>query len=176
MVAGKPDFIAQQYLNMTSNCFRDCFAVRGNFDKRLTKLPTTSLLLVHGRNLVIRALRRPIGASREKSRSVPSYVKKECKVEQLELMRISLPLGLLSLFTVSCNSFYVPGWSPHTYRVGDAVPLFLNKVSSERTHLPYAYSELPGVCKPTTAQRVSLNLGEILRGDHILVLRGADCY
>ena len=50
------------------------------------------------------------------------------------------------------------------YRVGDAVPLWLNKVSSERTHLPYAYSELPGVCKPTKAQTVSLNLGEILRG------------
>lgn len=44
------------------------------------------------------------------------------------------------------------------------VPLWLNKVSSERTHLPYAYSELSGVCKPKEATTVSLNLGEILRG------------
>jgi transmembrane 9 superfamily member 2/4 len=73
-------------------------------------------------------------------------------------------VGLLALFFSYCHCFYVPGWSPHIYRVGDPVPLWLNKVSSERTHLPYAYSELPGVCKPTNAQTVSLNLGEILRG------------
>jgi hypothetical protein len=82
----------------------------------------------------------------------------------LESMRLSTWIAFLSLGAAKCSSFYVPGWSPHSYRVGDTVPLFLNKVSSERTHLPYAYSELPGVCKPSTAQRVSLNLGEILRG------------
>ena len=75
-----------------------------------------------------------------------------------------LLLGWLAFFFSYCHCFYFPGWSPHVYRVGDSVPLWLNKVSSERTPLPYAYSELPGVCKPTTAQTVSLNLGEILRG------------
>jgi transmembrane 9 superfamily member 2/4 len=87
-------------------------------------------------------------------------------------------LACLIVFFSSCTCFYVPGWSPHTYRVGDTVPLFLNKVSSERTHLPYAYAELPGVCKPKNSQSVSLNLGEILRGIEIeLVLtkyRGSD--
>jgi hypothetical protein len=73
-------------------------------------------------------------------------------------------LASVVLLFSSCTCFYVPGWSPHTYRVGENVPLFLNKVSSERTHLPYAYSELPGVCKPKDSQMVSLNLGEILRG------------
>jgi transmembrane 9 superfamily member 2/4 len=73
-------------------------------------------------------------------------------------------LASFVLLFSSCTGFYVPGWSPHTYRVGDSVPLFLNKVSSERTHLPYAYSELPGVCKPKNSHTVSLNLGQILRG------------
>ena len=78
-----------------------------------------------------------------------------------------LLLALLSSLSIAaplCHGFYVPGWSPHTYRDGDIVPLWLNKVSSERTHLPYAYAELSGVCKPTKATTVSLNLGEILRG------------
>ena len=46
------------------------------------------------------------------------------------------------------------------------MPLFLNKVSSERTHLPYAYAQLPGVCRPKSPQTIGLNLGEILRGMH----------
>ena len=74
-----------------------------------------------------------------------------------------LVIWITLLFSYS-YCFYVPGWSSHVHRIGDLVPLWLNKVSSERTHLPYAYSELPGVCKPTKDQIVSLNLGEILRG------------
>jgi transmembrane 9 superfamily member 2/4 len=78
--------------------------------------------------------------------------------------RLLALLGVVSLVPLFCDSFYVPGWSAHTYRDGDAVPLWLNKVSSERTHLPFAYSELSGVCKSKKATTVSLNLGEILRG------------
>lgn len=80
------------------------------------------------------------------------------------MQRLPLLLSCIGCLFSYCHSFYIPGWSPHTYRVGDRVPLYLNKVSSERTHLPYAYSELQGVCKPKNGRSVSLNLGEILRG------------
>jgi len=78
--------------------------------------------------------------------------------------RLLALLSVVTLVSSPCDGFYVPGWSPHTYGDGDAVPLWLNKVSSERTHLPFAYSELSGICKPKEATTVSLNLGEILRG------------
>lgn len=48
------------------------------------------------------------------------------------------------------------------------VPLYVNKVSSDTNQLPYAYYDLPFVCEPPqAAQRVGLNLGEVLRGDRI---------
>ena len=59
------------------------------------------------------------------------------------------------------------------------IPLFVNKVYSDSTQLQYAYSELPFVCAPSRRQRpgtglisgsnVALNLGEVLRGDRIMV-------
>lgn len=55
----------------------------------------------------------------------------------------------------------------------------MNKVYSDNTQIQYAYSELPFVCPPSGRQRhgtglvsgssVSLNLGEVLRGDRIMV-------
>ena len=52
----------------------------------------------------------------------------------------------------------------------------MNKVYSDSTQLQYAYYDLPFVCPPSGAQhggiasgrRVSLNLGEVLRGDRIM--------
>ena len=59
------------------------------------------------------------------------------------------------------------------------IPLFVNKVYSDKTQLQYAYSELPFVCPPSgrrhgaggliSGSNVALNLGEVLRGDRIVV-------
>lgn len=48
----------------------------------------------------------------------------------------------------------------------------MNKVRSDATQLPYAYYDLPFVCQPSKdAERVGLNLGEVIGGDRI---RGSD--
>ncbi|KAK3710681.1 hypothetical protein LTR37_010100 [Vermiconidia calcicola] len=72
-----------------------------------------------------------------------------------------------------------PGWSIKSYSEGEAIPLFVNKVYSDNTQLQYAYSELPFVCPPSGRPRpgtglisgsnIALNLGEVLRGDRIMV-------
>ncbi|KJZ78025.1 hypothetical protein HIM_02662 [Hirsutella minnesotensis 3608] len=70
------------------------------------------------------------------------------------------------------------GWSIKSYKDGDDVPLLVNKAYSDNTQLQYAYYDLPFVCPPTgrhraaggllSGQSISLNLGEVLRGDRIV--------
>ena len=70
----------------------------------------------------------------------------------------------------------IAGWSIRTYVDNEAIPLNVNKVYSDNTQLQYAYYDLPFVCPPTGAKHagsasgrsVSLNLGEVLRGDRIM--------
>lgn len=69
-----------------------------------------------------------------------------------------------------------PGWSIKIYVNDEAIPLFVNKVYSDNTQLQYAFYDLPFVCPPTgekhagyvSGRSVSLNLGEVLRGDRIM--------
>jgi len=76
-----------------------------------------------------------------------------------------LPLLLLAAVT---QAFYIPGLSPNVFYDNDRVPLFVNKISSKNSPLPYAYADLPFVCdKPKDSKRAWLNLGEVLRGDRI---------
>ncbi|KAF9208678.1 hypothetical protein BGZ49_007960 [Haplosporangium sp. Z 27] len=66
------------------------------------------------------------------------------------------------------SAFYIPGFSPNVFREGDSVPLYVNKIFSEKSPLPYAYADLPFLCdKPKDAKKPWLNLGEVLRGDRI---------
>ncbi|KAF9921669.1 Transmembrane 9 super member 4 [Linnemannia zychae] len=75
----------------------------------------------------------------------------------------------LSSFSSTASAFYIPGLSPTVFHNGDRVPLFVNKIFSEKSPLPYAYADLPFVCEPPKdAKRAWLNLGEVLRGDRIL--------
>ncbi|KAJ9629840.1 hypothetical protein H2203_002221 [Taxawa tesnikishii (nom. ined.)] len=69
------------------------------------------------------------------------------------------------LFLSLAHAFYIPGWSIKSYSDGEKIPLFVNKVYSDNTQLQYAYSELP----PYQWINVALNLGEVLRGDRIVV-------
>lgn len=72
----------------------------------------------------------------------------------------------------------MPGWSIKSYSDGETIPLYVNKVYSDNTQIQYAYSELPFVCPPSgrrhgggliSGSNVALNLGEVLRGDRIMV-------
>ncbi|KAH7327975.1 multispanning membrane protein [Stachybotrys elegans] len=87
--------------------------------------------------------------------------------------------GLLSLLILNpVDAFYIPGWSIRSYHTGERVPLLVNKVYSDNTQLQYAYYDLPFVCPPRghhdaggllSGQSIPLNLGEVLRGDRIIV-------
>lgn len=92
--------------------------------------------------------------------------------------RLRLWSCLLLLFTFSyTEAFYIPGWSIKSYKDNEALPLLVNKVYSDNTQLQFAYYDLPFVCPPTgsrhagssllSGQTISLNLGEVLRGDRI---------
>ncbi|KAM0510756.1 hypothetical protein ACHAPE_010586 [Trichoderma viride] len=87
--------------------------------------------------------------------------------------------GLVYLLLLSpSTAFYIPGWSIKSYRDGELVPLMVNKAYSDNTQLQFAYADLPFTCSPTgehktgggllSGQSVSLNLGEVLRGDRII--------
>lgn len=85
---------------------------------------------------------------------------------------------LVSLLALSqAQAFYIPGWSIKSYKDNEQIPLLVNKVYSDNTQLQYAYYDLPFVCPPTgkkagggllSGQSISLNLGEVLRGDRII--------
>ncbi|KAL1999188.1 hypothetical protein VTN02DRAFT_4906 [Thermoascus thermophilus] len=87
-------------------------------------------------------------------------------------------LILWLVFACCCRAFYIPGYSIKSYRDDDPIPLLVNKVFSDHTQLQYAYYDLPFVCPPTgkahggspfgSGQSISLNLGEVLRGDRIM--------
>ncbi|KAI5868508.1 Nonaspanin [Durotheca rogersii] len=84
---------------------------------------------------------------------------------------------LSSLVISQAQAFYLPGWSIKNYKENEQLPLLVNKVYSDNTQLQYAYYDLPFVCPPTgkshgsgllSGQSISLNLGEVLRGDRIV--------
>ncbi|GAB1216661.1 hypothetical protein ATERTT37_005879 [Aspergillus terreus] len=82
------------------------------------------------------------------------------------------------LFASYACAFYIPGYSVKRYNDDEPIPLLVNKIFSDHTQLQYAYYDLPFVCPPSgrshggspfgSGQSVSLNLGEILRGDRIM--------
>jgi len=63
-------------------------------------------------------------------------------------------------------AYYLPGMSPMQYKDGSVVELKVNKLTSVKTQLPYAYYTLP-YCQPKVITESAENLGEILAGDMI---------
>lgn len=82
------------------------------------------------------------------------------------LLATAMCASLASLSTPA-HAFYIPGFSPNIFKVGERVPLHVNKIFSKKSPLPYAYADLPFVCPSTHAKNEWLNLGEVLRGDRI---------
>ncbi|RKF83172.1 Transmembrane 9 superfamily member 4 [Golovinomyces cichoracearum] len=86
-------------------------------------------------------------------------------------------LVLPCLLLTSVHAFYMPGWSIKTYEENEAIPLLVNKITSENSQLQFSYYSLPFVCPPLgkkhagssllSGQPIPLNLGEVLRGDRI---------
>ncbi|KAF9177374.1 Transmembrane 9 super member 4 [Haplosporangium sp. Z 11] len=77
-------------------------------------------------------------------------------------------IALASLTSSTTTAFYIPGLSPTVFHNGDRVPLYVNKIFSKKSPLPYSYADLPFVCAPPKdSKRAWLNLGEVLRGDRI---------
>ena len=60
-----------------------------------------------------------------------------------------LTISLLSVFLNQCysKSITIPGVSPHSYKEYENVKLFVTKVTSTKTQIPYDYYKLP-YCKP----------------------------
>lgn len=85
---------------------------------------------------------------------------------------ISRMLCLLTVITLSSYlqntlaGIYLPGVSPHVYQRSEQVKLFVSKVSSTKTQVPYEYYSLP-YCKPKTANFEKENIGEVISGDRI---------
>jgi transmembrane 9 superfamily protein 2/4 len=73
-------------------------------------------------------------------------------------------LILLAFYTVSALHF--PGVAPKAYKKFDEVKLYVAKITSTRTQIPYSYYSLP-YCKPEKQKLKSENVGEALEGDHI---------
>lgn len=75
------------------------------------------------------------------------------------------------LFLACTSGFYLPGVPEKHFKKGEPVPLFVNKLTSVVTQLPYAYydaKDLPFFCAPPkNHSKKHENLGEILRGDRI---------
>jgi len=65
-----------------------------------------------------------------------------------------------------CSSFYVPGVAPRQYNDSEQVDLYVNKLTSVLTQLPYGYYSLK-FCPPAQRSQAVENLGQILRGDII---------
>ncbi len=49
------------------------------------------------------------------------------------------------------GAYYLPGVSPHTYKQYETVTLFVSKLTSVHTQMPYDYYSLP-YCKPKRAK------------------------
>ncbi|OAX85325.1 hypothetical protein ACJ72_00290 [Emergomyces africanus] len=96
---------------------------------------------------------------------------------QIRVRFLAFTLAWLVLAT-TIEAFYLPGYSIKSYRDDETIPVFVNKIFSDSSQLQYAYFDLPFVCPPTgqkhgsfpfgSGHSISLNLGEVLRGDRIM--------
>lgn len=78
-----------------------------------------------------------------------------------------LALALYAALSCTANAaFYLPGVAAREYKNDERVPMYVNKISSTKTQLPYSYYSLP-VCAPESPEEGDENLGEILSGDRI---------
>jgi len=73
--------------------------------------------------------------------------------------------ALLALIQATNAIFYLPGVPPVSFQTKDPVKLYVNKLTSTKTQVPYDYYHLP-YCRPAIHEEAE-NLGEVLTGDRI---------
>ena len=74
--------------------------------------------------------------------------------------------AVFCLLLACASGYYLPGVMPNDYEHDEDVKLFVSKVTSTKTQMPYDYYSLP-YCKPKNAGLQSENIGEALSGDRI---------
>lgn len=74
--------------------------------------------------------------------------------------------ALVGFVSVVNGAYYLPGVTPHAYQHHESIKLFVNKLTSTKTQIPYDYYSLP-FCRPKKYNLQSENLGEVLSGDRI---------
>lgn len=83
---------------------------------------------------------------------------------------VLLLTGLVALISIFQDTvIIVPGFHPTELKSGDPLSVTVNKITSQYTQVPYAWHNVPGVCKPSKENRVKIhdNLGEVLMGDRM---------
>lgn len=75
-------------------------------------------------------------------------------------------LLLLFINIIAINCFKLPGVQANDYNQGDPVEVFVNKLTSSKTQIPYPYYSM-SVCKPEKRVDIPGSLGAILSGDRI---------
>lgn len=75
---------------------------------------------------------------------------------------------MLALLLLSCSAqaFYLPGVAPQDFNLNDKVAIYVNKLDSSETQLPFNYYYL-NFCTPDNLKPRSENLGQVLRGDRM---------
>lgn len=83
------------------------------------------------------------------------------------ILGITAVVAVVSIFKDSV--LIVPGFHPKGFGEGEELRVTVNKITSQHTQVPYAWHDVPGVCKPPKDQRVKIheNLGEVLMGDRL---------
>jgi len=77
-----------------------------------------------------------------------------------------LAVAVVAVMLGPAEGFYLPGVAPKQFERGERVEVFVNKLTSVKTQLPFEYYKLP-VCKPSKIEDAPENLGEVLAGDAI---------
>ena len=61
-------------------------------------------------------------------------------------------------------AFYLPGVAPVQFSDGEQVDMYVHKISSVKTQLPFDYYDL-NFCKPEFVEAQGENLGQVLSGE-----------
>ena len=101
--------------------------------------------------------------------TIPCYNKGDVHTTQHtsgEMRMISLLVVFHLVVHLVVDCIFLPGIAPRSFAETDPVKLYVSKLSSTKTQIPYDYYSLP-YCRPSSFVFETENLGEVISGDHI---------